>query len=827
MVQPFAAVLRDYRLAAGLSQEELAERCRLSVDTISALERGRRKKPYRNTTDVLADALGLCDEDRTRLKEAASGSRASMRDLASRPRRSEGTPNNLPTHFSRFVDRDEDLSKIQSVVIAHRLVTLVGAGGIGKTRVAVKVARNLLEHSCDSAWFVDLTSTTDGCFVPNAVASALSVGESASRPLLETLVEHLRDKRCLLIFDTCEHLLQSIVDMVETILRSCPRVRILATSREPLAMSGEQTYRLRSLGVPTAEEDEKLSVEDALKYGAIALFVDRASSANNGFTLSEALVPVVAQICRRLDGIALAIELAAARMNVFSAMALMEKLEERFLSLTGGNRTALSRHRTMRASLDWSYAMLTLREQSFLRLLSVFNGGFSLDLASQLHALLNNCEEEDTLDLLASLVDKSLLQSDTSTDTTRYRLLESMRRYLREKLHEHGELKRASRAHAMVFLALAERLDSEATLISDRVWATQVRPEIENWRAALDWEFSDDGDVRTAQRLAAALSEVWHGLSPLEGRRWVLRGLDACDDDTPLQVRARLELAEAHLGAWLLMYSAAVPAALRALERYEALGDSRGMGEALLRAGQSLIFSGNVREGESRLCEALVLARSGGPQLLLARVTHVLGLARAIETDYDVARNLLREALTIYGAGGAQRYAGNVALNLAEIEFHAGDAEAAVLRGREAIDIVLATNNRVSRARVLGNCAAYLVALNRFEEAERYACEALAVARESRSEVLIALMLQHLAAVAALRESEGYYAPSLHLAARLLGFIDARLTKLEALREYTEQQEYDRVLSLLRKRLGPELGNFIEEGRRWSEEQASTEALLR
>jgi hypothetical protein len=253
------------------------------------------------------------------------------------------------------------------------------------------------------------------------------------------------------------------------------------------------------------------------------------------------------------------------------------------------------------------------------------------------------------------------------------------------------------------------------------------------------------------------------------------------------------------------------------------------MGEALLRAGQGMIFSGNVREGEERLREALALARAGAgvPQLLLARTTHVLGLARAMQNDLGGARNLLHQALAIYNAGGAQRCAGDVAVNLAEIEFHDGDLDAAISRGREAMDIVHASNNRVSIARMLGNYAAYLTAADRFEEAEQHAYEALVAARETRSELLIALTLQHLAAIAALRNRDGYFVRSLHLAAHLLGFIDARLAALGARREYTEQQEYERVIVLLRQKLGAQLEDLLRQGTLWSEEQATSEALIR
>jgi predicted ATPase len=612
---------------------------------------------------------------------------------------------------------------------------------------------------------------------------------------------------------------------VAALLQSCSRVQILATSREALGIRGERTYRVPSLSAPALDETRPLPVDEALRYDAVALFAVRAEAADSRFALTQEVVPTVVEICRRLDGIALAIELAAARVNVLSATTLANKLNERFLILTGGSRTALPRHKTMRAMHDWSYDLLEEREQDLFRKLSIFAGGFTFELVTAVCAG-EGISESDVLDLLGSLVDKSLVQTEVEGETRRCALLESTRQYAYEKLRQRGEHVSTARAHALAMLALAERFDSALELTPDRFWTASVKPELENWRAALEWALGPEGDVRIGQQLAGSLSEVWR-YQRGEGQHWVRAALKTCDDATPTRVRAGLELAEALVLAQL-QNEASLAAAERALTLYKQAGDSLGVAKARHYAGQALIFSGRLEEGEKLARAALAAARRGGDRRLIALTTIALANARYLDSDLRAARKLYREGLTLYKAAGCERYAGRVALNLAEAEFQVGNVETALQLAGEAAEALGADVAFPAAAAALCNCSAYLIALTRVEEARGYAREALILAHEAGFDLHVVWALHHLAAIAALREGDNAAdrLVDLQRAARVLGFVNARFPELEPARQYTEQQEYDKMLPVLRNELGADLDALMTEGKQWPDDRAVAEALM-
>lgn len=729
-------------------------------------------------------------------------------------------PNNLPRQLTSFVGRDEVVAEIAALIETHPLVTLVGTGGAGKTRCAIQVGAELLDGSGDGVWLVELAPIADATLVASAVARALNLQESPSRPLLETLLAYLKRKRLLLILDNCEHVIEEARHIAGALLQGCPEVRILATSREPLNIAGEATCRIPSLTVP--ERAEMLFAHGASRYGAVQLFVDRAVSNNDRFALTRENAPHVAEVCRRLDGIPLAIELAAARVKLLSPEQLAQRLDERFRVLTGGDRSALPRQQTMRALIDWSYDLLTDDERALFRTLSIFAGGFTLETASAVCST-EQSDELAVLDRLSSLVDKSLVQAEPVGSGTRYRLLESTRQYAREKLIESGERESVARAHAAAFLALAEQLDREYDTTPERSWLAQAEPELENWRAALEWALSERGDVPLGQRLAGALHWVWDNFAQAEGRRQVRAALEAVDAATPAAVIARLYLVEAYLDATLSQYKASYAAAQEALARYRELGEPRGIAEAQRSVGYALVFLGRIAEGEALLGEALEAARALGARRFVARVLQGLAIARRSSGDMAGARARYAEALAISKALAAEWSVAGIASNLAETEFQAGDTAAALRLADEALAALRALNatHHVAHhvAYVLCNMAAYLLALDRYDEARARAREALALCRDLQMHVILAVALQHLAVVAALHSDSVR-------AARLLGYVDARLSGLEALREYTEQQGYDKTLAALRKALDEdETARLMAEGSAWSEDQACAEAM--
>src|SRR5579871_5539819 len=333
----------------------------------------------------------------------------------------ESLSNNLPRQLTPLVGRDDVLAEVEPLVLEQPLVTLLGTGGIGKTRLALQAGADLLDGVGDGVWLVELATLSDAASVVPAIASIFGLREQRERPLFDVLVQYLRSRRLLLILDNCEHLIAEAARVAEAILRAAPRVRILATSREPLRIAGEHIYRVPPLSVPSGESP---TAEDALQYGAIAFFVERARASDARFALSDENAPIVAEICRRLDGIALAIELAAARVKVMTPRQLAQRLDERFRVLTGGSRSALPRQQTLRALIDWSYGLLSETEQRLFWRISIFIGGCTIE-ASEAVCADETIDALDAIDLVSSLVDKSLVVAEVEEHFTRYRLLES------------------------------------------------------------------------------------------------------------------------------------------------------------------------------------------------------------------------------------------------------------------------------------------------------------------------------------------------------------------------------------------------------------------
>jgi predicted ATPase/class 3 adenylate cyclase/tetratricopeptide (TPR) repeat protein len=732
--------------------------------------------------------------------------------------------NNLPLQLTSLVGREQDVADITALLDASRLVTLCGAGGLGKTRCALQVGADVLDAFDDGVWFADLAPLSDPLLVGSEIASIFDLVESPSRPILDTVVEHLKHKRLLLILDNCEHLINAASQTAAAILRSCPNVKIVATSREILNLPGESVYRMPTLGVP--RKTKSLTAESALAYGAIALFATRAHSANARFTLTDDNAPTVAEVCLQLDGIPLAIELAAARMKMLTPTQLAQRLHERFRILTGGDRAALPRQQTLRALIDWSYDLLSEDEQQLFRYLAIFSNGFTLETAMEVDSAAST--SFDVLDLLSSLVDKSLVLAEPAGDDIRYRLLESMREYGREKLIERDELTRAASLHAGTYTELAEKLTLNYETTPYRDWLSRAEPELDNFRTALAWSFGPSGDPLTGERLAATLHRVFGVFAAAEARRWVDVARQRVDATTPPLIVAQLYLVEAFLASAFNLFRWSLEAAEHALTIFAHLQDDRGMAESQRLAGRSMVYLGRVDEGEKLLNESLATRRKIGS-------THVggtlrdLAAARGLQGDVAAARTLFAQAAAAYETGTDEGNVAITAVALAEAEFRTGDALNAIRYSEEALEAVRALNRQRETAAILGNIAAYFVALDRFEPARLHAREALEVAREVQDSVSVAFALQHLAATAALRTyaDDESAARDRARAANLLGHVDTRLTALETVREYTEQQEHDRTLAALRDALGADdLAKLMNEGRTWSEEKAIAEALL-
>jgi len=726
----------------------------------------------------------------------------------------DALPNNLPIQPTSFRGREQDLEEVKRLLERHRVLTLVGSGGVGKTRLAVQVGADLLDRFPDGVWLADIAPITDPELVASVVGSALGMGQSEDRRVDEAIPAWLRGKRLLLIMDNCEHLLGATAVLADAIQRNAPNVRILATSRQALGIAGEAAHRLPSLAVP--ESGAALRAEDALSYGAIAVFADRAALADTRFTLTDDNAPIVADICRHLDGIPLAIELAAARVKVLSIPNLAHRLSERFKLLTSGGRTAVPRQKTLGALLDWSYDLLTPQEQMLFSRLGIFAGGFSLDAATAV-CTGEGIDDVDVLDLLASLTDKSLVVADTGGASERYHLLESTRAYALEKLETKGERERCARRHAEYYRDHALAADDRYGMGSTLAWFAEVQQELDNYRSVLEWALTDGNDAVIGGQIAGAMDQLWYrgGLSK-EGRYWIDLALTHLDEKQYPGVAARL------LQALAVQYSAkeTMEAAARAVQLYEAAEDERGAARARNWLAYGLYQMGRYEEADRESSVALESARRTGDRFYEGRGIGVLGMIASQTGKSDVSRELHAQSSAVHKSLGDELSTAIVLGNVAELEFADGHPEEAIRLVTEALRMDSRRGvDALNLAVFNGNSAAYHIAMGNLDEAHRLAREAIHYARQTQATANVAIHTQHFGLIRALRGD-------LAGGARLGGYADAQLGRLGVARETTEKWGYEKLMAALRANLSDaEIEKFGAEGAAWSEDRALEEAL--
>ena len=507
----FGELLRQLRADADLTQEELAEAARLSPRSVSDLERGISRTARKDTAVLLAGALSLTGAHRELFIAAARGRAPVAEVLAARQSATVTSPaplTNLPVELSAFIGRDRELAEVRALIVANRLVTLTGAGGCGKTRLGLQAAAGLLDGADDGVWLVELAVVTDADGVAPAVCGALRLAAQPGRPALDSLLDALEPQDVLIVLDNCEHLIGGCASTAEAILRRCPRAHLIATSREPLGIGGETIYRVPSLSLPGPEDSDSgpAAVESS---DAVALFSDRARAYGIHLSLPET-GPLVASVCRRLDGMPLAIELAAARMRSMSLAELHDRLDQRFRLLTGGSRTALERQQTLRATVGWSYSLLTGAEQLLLGRLSVFAGGFGLDAAEAVCGS-GGIDVLEVAGLLGSLVDKSLVVADQTGGSLRYRLLETIRLFAAERLAEAGDAEAAavSAAHCAHFLSVAEAAAPHLRGPEQGSWLARLDADHANLLRAVRHAAADPDGTALVLRFGAAIDRYW------------------------------------------------------------------------------------------------------------------------------------------------------------------------------------------------------------------------------------------------------------------------------------------------------------------------------
>jgi predicted ATPase/DNA-binding winged helix-turn-helix (wHTH) protein len=731
------------------------------------------------------------------------------------PQAPRQVPTNLPAPVSDFIGREAELRELRELLGHNRLVTLVGTGGIGKTRLGLTAARAVLEEFADGVWLAELAPLTDPDLVASTINTALGL-QSGAAWTSERLAAALRGRRLLLVMDNCEHLIGAAAREAEMLLRAVPGVCILATSQEPLGLDGECTYRLSPLEFP-AEETAELAA--ALRHDAVRLFVARARAADPHFTLSERNVATVATICRRLDGIPLAIELAAARAAALGIEGLARRLDLRFHVLTGGRRTALPRHQTLRATLDWSHRLLAEPDRIVLRRLAVFAGSFSLEAAASVVADPALAEWE-VIGRVAELVAKSLVVADAVGVVRRYRLLESTHAYAMEKLADSGEFGPLARLHALHFRDHVRGALGSWEETPSVQWLETLAPEIDNIRVALDWAFGADGDPAAGMELAAASYPLWYLLSLMqEGRARLERAMEAIDPSTPKPVEARLRYGYGFLSTGDPR-GRALPALHRAVALYRESGEPLDLGRALSFCGLNLARTGGLAEGLAALEEARgQLSAAAHPKSLALCLTN-LAIARTVAGEFEVARALLDQSLAVGAHSKADFWVWRARIYKAEVEFAEGQLEEAIAQAREVVSLSRAARRTGLLGHALCNLAGYLIARGDLDEAGAALREGLPLAQESELDaVLLAGGLQHLAAIAA-RQNR------LERAARLIGYARAFFSSEFEGRSPAKQQIQARIVETLRGAMpGERLTELMEAGARWSEEEAMSSAL--
>jgi non-specific serine/threonine protein kinase len=701
-------------------------------------------------------------------------------------------------------------------------VTLTGSGGCGKTRLSLQVAADVLERFPDGVWFVELAPLTDGERVPRTVAAALGLREEPGRSAVQTLIEYARTRAVLLVLDNCEHLVSACASLADELLKTCPRVRILATSREALQVAGERTYRIPSLSLPDPKEAG--TEETLVRYEAVRLFVERARQARPEYRLQEGDSPVVARICRRVDGIPLALELAAARMRAMTAEQIAQRLDDRFRLLAGGSRTAPPRHQTLRATLDWSYDLLSETERLLLRRLAVFVGDWSLEAAERVCAGEGGdaVEPWEVLDLLTSLVDKSLVVFEEAAGEGRYRLLETVRQYGQERLSETGEWPPLCTRHLDYFLDLAEGAEPHLRGPEQATWLSRLEAEHDNLLSALEWAVqAPDGRTTDGLRLCAALGWFWlvHGKYS-EGQKWCAVALSDIGAQPPPKLHADVLLASARLTQRLGDYPAAQARYEESLALYRALGDRQGIAVCTGNLGNLAYDRGEREAAKTLYAECLALGRELGDSRSVALSLNNLGIIAVGQGDYATAENLFAESLALHREKSNSQGIADALGNLGDIATARNDFAAACRFFEQSLALHREVGYSQGIALALGNLGRAAFRLGDYATARARHAESLTIYRDLGDRSNIASALEGFAGTLSMCGDP-------IRAARLFGAAESLREEIGAARPEDAREEFDRSVSAARGFLGEAaFASNQEGGRSLTWEDAVAEALL-
>jgi len=715
---------------------------------------------------------------------------------------------------SSFVGRERELDELEGMLASSRLLTLTGPGGCGKTRLALQAAADLAEEFESGVGFVELASLSATELVAEGVARALGVHWGAGLSPAEALLDHLGPREMLLLLDNCEHLIEGCAGLADALLSSCPGLKILATSREALRVPGERAWLVPSLSLPDTREN--VSPGQLARHESVRLFVERAEAAAPGFTLNDENASAVARVCQRLDGIPLAIELAAARAGVLSASQIASRLDDRFLLLTGGSRVALPRQRTLLATMDWGHELLSGKERASFRRLSVFAGGFTLEAAEDI-CTGDGIEREEVLDLLGRLVDKSLVLVGLHGDVARYRMLETVGQYASEKLGESGERESVGSRHADFFLHLAERVEPELSGPDQTEWMDRLDAEVGNLRASMAY-FLEAGEPEADLRLASALWAFCHARGYYEmGQAWLEGALSKSGDPTPLRARA---LSGAGVLAFLQCdYGRATERLQQSLSLYTDLADRHGVAEVTDVLGGIARERGNYTRARTLHEASLALWRELGDEHGIAESLYYLGLVAWLKGENERAWELSERALDMSRASGDTVGVLSSLINLGSVALYTEDYERAEAMLHESLASSREGGYREGIGWSLNQLGVVAYRRGDLERSELLLRESLAVHKDLGDMGRAASVLEALAETAGARENFG-------LSARLFGAAEVLRETIGAPVPPCERAEYDRVTASIRPRVGDEeFSRTRAEGRAMTLEKALSQAL--
>ena len=710
---------------------------------------------------------------------------------------------NLPIPLSTFIGRESEIKDIRQLILSNRLLTLTGPGGCGKTRLALKVAQELKGEFEQHVWFVELASVADPVLVPQTIAATLNVREQSGRTLIDILVDYLSSRRLSLILDNCEHLIAACAQIAETLLQKCPHLKILATSREALGITGEVAWTVPPLSLPSKRPwTNPSSTQDAMSLyeesESVQLFVVRATTISPDFRLTLENGAWVAEICRRLDGMPLAIELAAARARSLSVQQIVQRLDDRFRLLTGGSRTAPLRQQTLASTLEWSYALLSAKEQEVLQRLSVFAGGATLDAAESVCAG-RDVPAMEVLDLLSRLVDKNLVTADKSERrATRYRLLETIRQYAHEKLVETGSEGESKNRHLNYFIQWAENAEHHLIRPEQVEWLDRYEAEHDNFRAALEWCHTDASRAFSGLQLAAACGSFWrlHGYIS-EGRKYLSAFLSQpnAQDRTITRARALTFLAN---HAYLQSdYPTMRPVAEEALSIWRELGEEGKASAAftLDLLGELETEEGNYERAPAFFQEALDIYQEINNVRGIGQIHMQFGWAAMRTGDYSKAQSHLEEFLNLAKQVEDKSDLAFAFSGLGEVAVRQGQYERAISLLEQALALNRQRGDKWGMGTQLGSLGWVALRQRDFKRMKDMLGESLAIRTEISDKGGIAWCLEKLA-------EAKYDQSQFQEAAKIFGHAESVRKPLRSVIDPADQPEYVRIISRLRSALG-------------------------